>query len=109
MAPAMSFNSVRLTPAPTSSSSTTRGSVIMVRPSSSSFFCPPERLPAGSPATASSLRNSMTSSARAPMACSCARIFPGRNHTSTRLSPDWPAGTVIRFSRTVSVENSWAI
>ena len=81
----------------------------MVRPSSSSFFCPPERFPASSPATRSSLRNSMTSSARARMAASWARIFPGRSHTSMRVSPDWPAGTVMRFSRTVSVENSWAI
>ena len=36
--PAISLSRVRLTPAPTSSSSTTRASTIIVRPISSSFF-----------------------------------------------------------------------
>ena len=28
---------------------------------------------------------------------------------SERVSPDWPPGTIIRFSRTVIELNSWAI
>ena len=31
------------------------------------------------------------------------------NQASQSTSPGWAAGTIIRFSRTVSVENSWAI
>ena len=86
-----------------------RASTIIVRPSSSSFFWPPERLPAGSSATRPRPRKSITSSAFSRFARSSSRTVPGCSHAPTRLSPVWPAGTVIRFSRTVSVGNSCAI
>ena len=43
-----SLSNVLLTPAPTSSSKTSLASTIMVRPSSNSFFCPPDKFPANS-------------------------------------------------------------
>ena len=105
----MVLSSVRFTPAPTSSRKTILASTIIVRPSSSSFFWPPDRLPANSSATWGISRKSITSSARARTSASRARTRPGRNHASQSASPGCSGGTIIRFSRTLSVPNSWAI
>ena len=105
----MVLSSVRFTPAPTSSRKTILASTIMVRPSSKSFFCPPERLPARSSATWGISRKSITSSARARTSASRSRTRAPWNQASQSTSPGWPAGTIIRFSRTVRVGNSCAI
>ncbi|MNL45147.1 hypothetical protein D3C87_1677670 [compost metagenome] len=48
---------------------------------------------------------------RAFLRTSVSRLFtrPGRNHTSTRCSPGWSPGTIIRFSSAVIWLNSCAI
>ena len=100
---------VRLTPAPISSSSTALASAIIVRPSSRSFFCPPERLPASSFFTCARPMKSMTSSARARTRSSSRRTRPRLNQAASRCSPAWSAGTTIRFSSADMRANSCGI
>ena len=109
MASAIVLSSVRFTPAPTSSRNTIRASTIIVRPSSRSFFCPPERLPARSSARCEMVRKSSTSSARRASARSSARMARRAVQAAQRDSPRCPPGTIIRFSRTVIERNSCAI
>ena len=85
---AKSCNRVRFTPAPGSSSSTSRGSAIRVRPSSSSFFWPPDRLPAYSLAKWEKLRSSSTSSALASMRRSSWATLRGMSQDAQMRSPD---------------------
>ena len=92
---------VRLTPAAGSSSRTSLGSAMRVRANSSSFFWPPERLPAYSLARWPRLTKSSTSRAWRSMRRSCRFTSQGRNQDDQMRSPAWGAGTSIRFSRTV--------
>ena len=73
----MLLSRVRLTPAPGSSSSTILGSAIRVRPSSRSFFWPPERLPAYSSARWERVSISSTSRACASIRRSSCATLPG--------------------------------
>src|SRR4029077_19685783 len=71
--------SARLTPAPGSSRRTTLASTIMVRPSSMSFFCPPESVPASAARCPESPRISNVASARRRIAISSRRTRPRPN------------------------------
>ena len=76
---------------------------------SSSFFWPPDRLPAGSSRRWSMLRNASAASA-------CSRTSASRRRTAAAAiqllkmcSPGWLGGTTIRFSSTVILANSCGI
>jgi len=84
----ISFNKVRFTPAPTSSNKTNFASTIIVLPSSSSFFCPPDKFPASSFARCLRFKNSITSKAFCFTCSSSFLIKAGLSKAFTRLSPD---------------------
>ena len=78
----------------------------MVLPSSSNFFCPPDKFPASSFAKCLRFKNSITSKAFCFICYSSFFINFGFNKALTMLSPDWFPGTIIKFSSTVKFVNS---
>ena len=102
------FNiNVGLTPAPGSSNKTSLASVIIVRPSSRSFFCPPDRLPANSFLTCVSPRKSKLSKALPKTSFSLSATDFGENQFINIFSPGWSEAATIKFSRVVILAYSW--
>ena len=81
----------------------------MVLPSSKSFFWPPDKFPAGSLDRCFKFKNSITSYAFFLISSSSDLNFFLINIAFINFSPDWLDGTIIRFSSTVRLVNSWAI
>ena len=81
----------------------------MVLPNSSSFFWPPDKLPASSWVKWLKFKKFITSIAFCLISSSCCFTLALLNKAYDNFSPNWFGGTIIKFSRTVKVENSWAI
>src|SRR6185369_10588838 len=103
------FASVGLMPAAGSSSMISFGSAISARPSSSSFFCPPERSIARLSPTGNRLSSRATAIARWRNSSSRARAALVRSTAAQNVSPGWCLPYSIRFSITVSWASPRAI
>ncbi|KAG1256963.1 hypothetical protein G6F68_009532 [Rhizopus microsporus] len=98
--------STGLTPANGSSSKMQRGSSISSRPRSSSFFCPPDSLPAGSSATRDKFRNASSSCTRSALRASSRATSRRAKTSAASFSPRWSGAAAIMLSKTVSWLNS---
>src|SRR5215472_6205387 len=97
---AISLARVGLTPAMGSSRRIRRGSVMRARPISRSFFCPPDRVAAGSLATRRRLSRRTTAAARSRSSSSRRLTEAGCATDFQSVSPGWAAPYSIRFSST---------
>ncbi len=94
--------SVGFTPAIGSSSMMSLGSVMSARPSSSSFFWPPERAEAGALSSGARLSRAATSNARSRSSRSRRATSGGRATARHSVSPGWRSPYSMRFSSTDS-------